>query len=496
MNRFKTLVLGLIVAFSVTSCEDWLYLEPQDTIIVQEYWNSKEEVHAAVMGLYSSIISDHPELFFKWGEIRCEMVKSDVYSDYTYVNNGDILPTLNVVKWAPLYRTINQCNTVIVKAPEVREKDASFTSTMLDNYLAEAYALRALMYFYLTRYYGEVPLVLDPTLDDTKDFKVAKSTQPEIFAQIESDLKFAETRAAETYDDLEHDKGRVTTATINTIQADLYLWMEDYESSVDACNKVINTGRFGLVPNDDFWFTTLYHDCNSVEGIFELQYTSEYLNPFLITLGSNRLFYANPEVLETYFPINVYLPADSADIRGDGCSYRSSYNYILWKYIGVDRQDPKAQDEASSNFYIYRYADLLLMKAEALAMRNAEGDLEMSLRLVNQIRNRANASEETADIKTGQGLTQNGLINYIVKERAREFMFEGKRWTDVLRNAKRNNYERMELITQIVSVAAPYDRLQTVLNKYQDTLSHYFPIPQSDINSSYPILEQNAFYAQ
>ncbi|MCW3807758.1 RagB/SusD family nutrient uptake outer membrane protein [Plebeiibacterium marinum] len=492
----RLLIIGLVLGSVILpSCKDWLYLEPQDAIIVQEYWQSKEEVHAAAMGIYSSMVSDHPWKFFTWGEIRGEMVKSDYAStNYAYVNNGDILPTLNVVKWAPLYRTINYCNNLIAQAPQVLDRDPSFTQADLNVYLSEAYAVRALMYFYLTRFFQEVPLVLEATLTDEQEARVPKSSQQVILKQILEDLELAEKYAVRSYGDLESDKGRITVYAINTIQANVNLWTNDYDKSIEAANKVIASGNYGLVPGDDLWLTTLFHETNSIEGIFELQYSLQNLNPFYNNLSLSRLFYANADIMDTYFPINIYMPADSADIRGDRGSFRSSRNYNLWKYIGINRSVAKEQDDATSNFIVYRYADVLLMKAEALAMRGNGGDFEESLRLIKLIRARANAADETQYIMDGEVLDTRSLISYIVNERAREFMFEGKRWLDVLRNARRNNYERMDLIEDMVLVAAPYNRMQIIKNKYQDTLSHYFPIPQDDINAGYPVLEQNPFY--
>ncbi len=492
--NLRSVAIVLLMSLATLSCNDWLYLEPQDTIIVEEFWQSKEEVHSAAMGIYSSMISDHPYLLFKWGEVRGEMVKSNNYNDFTYINNGDILPTLSLMKWAPLYRTINYCNNLLEKAPGVLELDDSFTQELLDQYRSEAYAIRGLMYFYLARYYGEVPLILEATLSDDQDLQVAKSKQSVIFKQIEADLAYAESLAVESFEDVENDKGRITKAAINAIQADLYLWTNDYDKSIEAADKVINSGKFGLVPFGEMWLNTLFHQTNSIEGIFELQYSTQYLNPFYTLFNYNRTFFANADIMETYFPIDIYLPTDSADIRGDRGSFRSSRNYKLWKYIGLNRDEEKGDDEATSNFILYRYADVLLLKAEALAMRGDGDDYEQSLALIKKIRARAKASAVTQNILDGEIITQQGLISYIVNERAREFMFEGKRWLDVLRNARRNNYERMDLIETMVISGAPYNRLQTILSKYQDTLSHYYPIPQSDINAGYPVLVQNPFY--
>lgn len=494
-NKIKLFLIGLLLSsILLSSCSDWLYLEPQDAIIVQEYWKSKEEVHAAAMGIYSSMLQDHPWLFFRWGEIRADMVKSVVQNDYSYVNNGDILPTLGFVRWSSIYRTINYCNNLLEKAPEVLAKDPSFTQADLNIYRSEALAVRALMYFYLARFYGEVPLILEATLSDEQNLRKAKSSQSEIFNQIEVDLIEAEKYAAAKFEDQASSKGRMTKYAINAIQTDMYLWMSKYDKSIEAANKIINSGSYGLVPRNELWLTTLFHQTNSIEGIFELQYTAQYLNPFYLQFNYVRSYYANADIMEQYFPLNIYLPTDSADIRGDRGSYRSSRNYVLWKYVGLNRNEEKSLDEATSNFIIYRYADVLLLKAEALAMREGEGDLSESLRIINLIRERANASDDTQEVRSGESLSSRSLITYIVNERAREFAFEGKRWPDILRNARRNNYERMDLIENMILNSAPFNRMQIVQNKYKDTLSHYFPIPQGDINAGYPVLKQNPFY--
>jgi len=494
-KSIKVFAMALLVSFVSLSCDDWLHLEPQNSITVKDFWQSKEEVHSAAMGIYSSMLQDHPSLFIRWGEVRAEMVTSSIYKDYIFVNNGDILPTLGLVNWAPLYRTINFCNNFIEKAPSVLDVDESFTKDMLDVYLSEAYAIRGLMYFYLVRFYGEVPLVLEATLSDDQELRVPKSPMSQVLAQIEADFIRAEQTAVDHFNEIESDKGRITKAAINAMQADLYLWTNDFDKSIEAADKVINTGKFGLVPFGDIWLTTLFHETNSIEGIFELQYTDQYLNPFYNMFNSNPLFTANADIIENYFPVDIYLDPDSLDIRGDRGSYRSSRQYKIWKYIGVNRSVAKTDDQSTSNYIVYRYADVLLLKAEALAMRANESDLKESLKLINVIRNRSKAAKETQEISDNESPTTFGLISYIVNERAREFAFEGKRWLDVLRNARRNNYERTDLIRNMVLLGSPSNRTQTILSKYQDTLSHYFPIPQDDINAGYPVLEQNPFYS-
>jgi hypothetical protein len=494
----KNIFLISFCIMLITGCDEWLYLEPENGIIRQEYWKSKEDVHAAVMGCYASLLGNAqgsgynvPELLFIWGEIRTDMVVPHrLRSDYLYIYNGDILPDNSVCRWNAFYRTINYCNTVLEFAGSVQEVDPSFTNQALNQYESEVRALRALMYFYLVRTFGEVPLKLEATTNDNEKFAIPKSSAPAVLKQIKSDLSNAEKNAVMTYGDIASDKGRITKYTINAIQADVYLWCQQYDSSILACNKIVNSGLFGLVENDDFWFSTLYADGNSSEGIFELQFSSEILNPYYNMLKRNKYFKASAVAVEEFFPADPTLPPDSADIRGDGASFKVSDNYTIWKYVGKDNVTFRTDYESYAHFIIYRYAEILLIKAEAMAQL---GMIDESLKLVKTVRRRANASKITS--MEGEVSDVRSLTEYILAERAREFAFEGKRWFDVLRNARRNNYERMDLLIEMVMRSAPADRQLTIKNKYLDTLSHYMPIYYTELQAN-PALKQNEFYGE
>ena len=192
------------------------------------------------------------------------------------IMNVNILPTNTITNWRSVYQTINYCNTVIDFAPQVIGRDQTFTPAALNKSIAEVKTLRALMYFYLVRSFGDVPLKLKSTSSDQDIEQIAKTSKDSVLTQIVQDLNDAELNAVYTYGDKASDKGRITKYTVNAIQADVYLWMENYAGCVSACNKIINSSQFGLIDgtNANTWFNTLYVSGNSNESIFEFQYST------------------------------------------------------------------------------------------------------------------------------------------------------------------------------------------------------------------------------
>ena len=497
--KAKHILIYLCLAIFSIACNDWLYLEPEDGIIRDEFWASKQDVRLAVIGCYGSLLGntggektyDLPSLLFILGEIRADMmIMRRENAEYRALINGDIFPDNGLCRWDAFYRTINFCNNVLTYAKIVQEEDPSFSVQELKEFEAEVLALRALMYFYLVRLYKEVPLKLTATLSDDDNVPISKSPPDEILKQIKADLFMAEKDVPVAYGSNDMDKGRITRYGVNAIQADVYLWCEQYDSAVLACNKVINSGKYGIVANDENWFKTLYVNGNSSEGIFELQFHKDRLNPYyrLLSPFRNYNFIGSPLILSDLFLSDPALPPDSADIRSDGASYKSGSGYIIWKYLGRDRDVERTEEESYAHFIVYRYADILLLKAEAL---NQLGFGEEALSLVNILRNRAHASTLTK--YPGSTDDINSLADYILEERGREFAFEGKRWFDILRNGKRNNYQRLDIITGALSTGVSYDKQITIMAKAQDTLFHYLPIHINELNTN-PELEQNPFY--
>jgi starch-binding outer membrane protein, SusD/RagB family len=500
IRKVKYLILLVFAVMLTTSCNKWLDLKPQDGIIRQNFWKTKEDVKSAVVGMYSSLLGNTTNYLFAWGEIRGDMVLSTVKSSVDELNimNDNINSSNGITSWATIYQTINYCNTVITFAPQVLATDKTFTQDALNGYLGEAYALRALMYFDLLRTFGEVPLQLTATSSDAQLQMIPKSSKDSVATQIISDLTLAETNTVLTYNDVNQDKGRITRYTVNTIQADVYLWLEKYTDCITACNKVIGSGRYGLIAGkrDDGtinsqWFNTVFYNGNSNESIFEFQFDAQKTNPFytfLITTAS-RQFTGSSFVMDEFYTVDP-LDDKNKDIRGDMASILAS-DGTIWKFAGASNSDPKAVRTATSSYahwFVYRYSDILLMKAEALAWTS---NGQAALDIVKAIRTRANALPATEMNPDPTNAVD--VSDYIMAERAREFAFEGKRWYDILRNAKRNKYAHIQYMLDIVTKIAPPALQQIMLNKFKDVRSHYLPINLYEIQTDSKLI-QNPYY--
>ncbi|QJD95249.1 RagB/SusD family nutrient uptake outer membrane protein [Mucilaginibacter robiniae] len=500
---FKTILIT-VLALSFCSCNKYLDLKPQDGLTRQDFWQSKEQIQSAVIGIYSSMLSAQgdralPEYLFMWGELRADMIapyQGGTSNDELNIISDNVLASNGITNWRVFYRIINYCNTVLDYAPGVLKVDNTLTQAQLNAYLSEALAIRSLMYFYLVRTFGDVPLKLKSTSSDNDLVQLAKTSQQDVLKQVVTDLNTAEGYALPTYGNSITDRGRITKFTINTLQADVYLWMDQYENCITACDKVINSGRYGLITGDAGWFVNLFVNGNSNEGIFELQYDSQVLNPFYnMFLTTKRRYLAEPNIIEDFYGVDLS-DDNNRDIRGVDVAVHIA-DLTIWKYVGLTATTLRTQDISYAHWMVYRYADVLLMKAEACAN---SGKGQTTLDIISQIRRRAHALDNSAVNSSISGTSMNvdptdvgGLTDYILAERAREFAFEGKRWFDVLRNAKRNNYARLDLLLNMAARSVPADNQQAAINKFKDARSHYLPIYQYELTTD-PNLVQNPFY--
>ncbi|UKM63838.1 RagB/SusD family nutrient uptake outer membrane protein [Flavobacteriaceae bacterium GSB9] len=490
--RTKILYTLTFLIVSVNfSCDNYLDLKPENGTIRQEFWQTKEDVQSAVIGIYSAMLRTDAtlaEYMFAYGELRGGMVAPGprMTEEQIELLTSNILPANSLTNWYLFYRIINYCNTVIDLAPGVLENDPTFTQTQLNNYLSEALAIRAYLYFTLARTFKDVPLKLEATLSDQDNFQLPVTPQADIFAQVVTDLTMAEGYAVEDYEDIASNKGRVTKNAINAMLTDVYLWQENYEAALTAANKVINSGEYQLIDASPQWFTEVFARGNSSESIFELQYTTQNTNPFYFILFERPEYLAAPTVMESVFGIDFEDP-ENKDVRGERASLVPGTNEI-YKYTGINEEQRKSRQEFDTHWFIYRYADVLLMKAEALNELNRGGEALEIIDLIREKRAAISLTEEQPGVND-----QFGIRRYILAERAREFAFEGKRWFDVLRNARKENYAYLDILLAVALRSAPANQQQSILAKLQDSNSHYLPINENELFTNKQLV-QNPFY--
>ena len=486
--KYKAKYLLLItLIISMLSCNEWIELQPPDGLVREEYWKTKEDVETLLMSAYETLASMDRTLFIH-GEIRADMVVGDDNQSRNeqLISEGNIYPDNRICDWDDFYTVINSCNEVIKNGPEVQQIDNTFTDFQLQNLLSEAIFLRSLTYFYLVRIYKDVPLVLEPSESDNVDFYIEKSNGDTVLNHIISDLEAYRLLAPNgNFPTTEENKGRASKNAFEALLADIYLWRFNYEKVIEHVEAIESSGEYFLLPGG-LWFE-LFYPGNSPESIFELQFDgqrNQENNTYDLTRYQNEQYDPSQKALEL-FAFNF----DREFIRGENNSIRkySEGDFIIWKYVGRagDGRSFRAGNETEScNWIVYRYADVLLMKAEALSQLER---YQEALAIINQIRERAEVAPRSLP---------NSPVAYedaILEERALELAFEGKRWFDLLRMGRRNDFARKSNLIDIIVSNVPSTQKRIIAAKLTNPLGWYLPIYDSEIERNLN-LEQNPYY--
>ncbi len=479
----------ILILFALTtqvSCTKYLELLPPSGLVREEFWKTKEDVEAVLMGAYQSFASMDGSLF-TYGEARGDMVKADnnLGSNERNLMASNIYPDNGLCDWSGFYKVINYCNEVLKNAPEVQKIDNTFTDFQLKGFMAEAVWMRSLAYFYLVRLYKDVPLVLDPSENDAVDFYLPVTNGDDILAAMMKDLVEYRPYATDGYKTLAEIKGRATKGAFDALMADISLWTFDYNNCITYCDHLISNTNFSLMPGQR-WFE-LFYPGNSLESIFEFQFNDQYQqNNHTYDLTSRNSYNYDPSTYADELFARKYAVEL---IRGEDASITkiSEDYYLIWKYAGRapdGKTERSGTDQHSCNWIVYRMADIYLMKAEALSQL---GRFDEALGLINVIRDRAGV----APLALGNSAVV--FEDAVMKERSLELAFEGKRWFDLLRMGRRNNYARKDKLIESIIQNVPSTQKRILAAKLTNPLGWYLPIYKNEIERNKNLV-QNPYY--
>ncbi|MFV0248503.1 MAG: RagB/SusD family nutrient uptake outer membrane protein [Tenacibaculum sp.] len=435
-------IIYILYAILFTGCsENFTDLAPISNRNEVDFYNSVDDFKVAINASYSGLQSTgiYGRGYWTMFEMRSDntdqgLDATGLARQYTEINSftEDALNEQITAAWIESYRVIANCNTVLDRIRFV-DMDAAVKNSII----GEALFIRSLIYYHMSIGFGNIPLQLSPYISGDELVQVDQNT---VLEQLVTDLSIAEDFLPVSY--LGSEIGKATKGAAASLLAKVLLTLGDNSAAEQVLRRIIANYKYELLPDyADLWGVA---NENNTESIFEVQYISGgigqgslFTNDFSPStnlqtgsgFGRNR---PTISMLEAY---------EEGDLRYDvsmGDSYiNSEGNTVEARYIKKYHSDLAIENDSDINFVVFRYADILLMLAEAL------GETDESYNLINKVRNRAGL----ADI----GISTPGTFKEkLLHERRVELAFENHRWSDLKRFGMLEKVQGAEpLITQI-----------------------------------------------
>ncbi len=492
-TRFSAFGALAALAFA-TSCDSFLDPSPSDVLTPENFYKTSSDAVAATNAVYEWTKWSYWLGFWYISDIATDDIfagprfGSDGHRMADYIFDSGEWPMGDM--WGGAYGIINRANTVLDRVPPI-----TMDPTLRDRLLNEARFLRANAYFNLVRAFGDVPL-LEHEVKSLDGLRVSRAPAVDVYALIVSDLQQAAAGLPASYSG--SDVGRVTSGAARAMLAKVYLTRQDWANAAQTAGQLIATGRYTLLANWKDCFKIATKVTNS-ESIFEINYDG-LLDP---GAGSVHTLFSLPSGfpggdaygLMTVAPSLARL-FDSLDTRGLGGTFiKSGYVDALgdtakWtdppgtlgpafiKYLDqTDFQNmhQRAWARQSNDWIVLRYADVLLMYAEAVNEGGAPVPAMTARQALNAVRTRAGIDSVPA-------LSTAAFRDSVWLERRREFLFEGQRWFDLSRWGVLNSVITAK--TTELGAIAPGE------TTVHGAPSNLLPIPQGERNKN-PNLTQN-----
>ena len=446
------LYVVLILTLLLSGC-DFLNRSPYDSVDTSQGFQTLADAEAAINAAYQplqwaklynmriwtlDIIAGNSEVGAGGGTDGEETV--DLAN---FIADADNFAALDL--WRGPSPGILRCNFVLQKVPAM-----DIDETIKNRILGEAHFLRAHYYFLLVRLFGGVPLQTEPA-DSNSDLLLPRASAEKVYELIVEDLDQAITllpkRSAYTLEHIGRATKEAAMAELARVYLTHYQDYEHYQLVVDLCEEIRKMGYQLEADYADLWNPSKQ---NGVESIFEVQYygktnydfwSNENQSSWLSTFTGPRNSGMAAGCYGWNQPTAEFVSQyETGDVRKektifytgcptfDGMTYSSAYSttgYNVRKFLLTKTQSPD-YNTSNQNWVVTRYADVLLMKAEAL---NEMGQTTLAEAPLYEVRCRAGLTNRS----TIEGLSQMQMREKIIHERRMELAFEGHRWFDIIR---------------------------------------------------------------
>ena len=474
-NIFSSISWLIVTSTLFVSCSDeFTLLAPHSQRNVDNFYQTKTDFETALSGVYDALQSGGAygnQSDIATGGTGGYWMMTEMRSDNTD-QGGDVtglaaavaqlnefaetsLSEYTLGAWMGSYQGVARANTLIT-----RIKSADLDNSFKDQVTGEALFVRSLFYYNLAMLFGNIPMPLEEILETNP--KQTQLTQTQVFTQLVTDL----TDAAGKMSGTRSQFGRASKWSALTLLGRVQLHLGNNSEAASALNQVINSGEFSLLSN--YWGPT---NENSEESIFEVQFVS---GGFGEGSGFTNSFSPSADLQtgegggRNRPTIDVSRAYETGDLR-----YKVSMDtlYVLngdttyQRHVKKYESNPFSNFDADNNFIVFRYADILLMAAEAL------GEGAQAYSYINQIRTRAGLSDISAS-------TPGSFEDKLLQERRVELAFENHRWYDLLRFGTAVSTMNAQFAQQGFSITINENNL-------------LFPIPQREIDLG---LTQNPGY--
>ena len=431
----KTKIIAIaILVILVSACKKSFLEIPSETdLSTPLYFKSQSDFQQAINGAYAPLRGAYNGTNGAWtmGELRSDNTtykynpndRGTINPEYIADFQDDNSSTTTPNKYVSDYQVIARTNQILSLIDGV-----DFDATAKNNIKGQALFLRAFAYFDLVQYFGSVPLHLKPatTLDETA---LPLSTPDDVYKQIIADAQQAATLLP---DKAAQEPGRVTSGSAKTLLGNVYIVLKRW---ADAETTLRTVTGYSLLGN----YSDVYEvsNKNNSESIFEIQYKegteglqSNFFYTYLvqpITAQEITAVTGIPENSRSIEGYNIPTPDIIAAYEANDKRKAASIGFITaagvsYPFIKKYLHTHALSDNTNDNWPVYRYAEVLLLLAEAV---NEQGKTPDALPFINQIRTRAGLPATTAS-----GQTE--VRNAIIQERRVELAFENKRWLDLV----------------------------------------------------------------